>query len=96
MIFNGLELESRGLVLAIASSAQSIANALLTFVNGKLNSMYKLPETVVDIQNKKFIHPTNYIKGTKLVMYIGYSMMACYILGIVCYKIILVIRSRRN
>ena len=59
-----------------------------------LNSMYKLPTSHVDKAGKT-IYGTNYIKGTKLVMHIGYGIMAIYILVIVWYRVVLY-RRRNN
>lgn len=56
MIYNGLELESTGMVLAISSIVQSLFNASMTYVNGQVNSMFTLPGTATKNSHGKIVH----------------------------------------
>jgi len=86
MIYNNLELESRGTVLALQIVFSKIVLSLCTEGVGQLSKIYLVPGT----QYK------DYIKSTKIAMMIGYGIMGVFLIAISIYKCILIGRKRRE
>ena len=53
-------------------------------MNGRLNSLYTIPGT----------HRKDFIKGSRLTMIVGYSMMGFFCIIIVLYKCKIVIKNK--